>query len=344
MKKKTKYILGGGLAFIILVAIVVAYLSYLLLYAPNFTQTKDVYIYIDQQTDFEKLTQQLVDSAGCKNQSTFLLLAKLLDYPENIRTGKYLVEPGSGNILLLNKLRRGYQEPVKLTFNNIRLKKDLAIRLSEQLMLTEDDLLTRWNDPTYCDSLGFDTITISTLFIPNTYEVYWNISADALMKRMLNEYTQFWTAERREKASQINLSLIEVAILASIVEEESSKRDEYARVAGLYINRLMRGMPLQADPTVKFAVGDFTLRRILYRHLEVDSPYNTYMHAGLPPGPLRVPSPASLNAVLNYEKHNYLYMTAKEDFSGYHNFAVTLAEHNRNAQRYQAELNRRGIR
>lgn len=344
MKKRTKRILLIALLLVSILLITAAYIGYQLVLAPNFSTEKTTYIYIDDQTDFEQLTRQLKDSADCKNLTTFKFLADAVDYPENIRTGRYAILPGSDNLKVLNTLRRGSQSPVRLTFNNVRLKDDLAKRLSDQLMLSKDDLLTLWNDPTYCDSLGFDTLTITTLFIPNSYEVYWNTSAEGLMKRMLTEYNRFWNDARREKANQLNMSLIEVAILASIVEEETSKSDEYARVSGLYINRLKRGMLLQADPTVKFAVGDFGLRRILFSHLAIDSPYNTYMYAGLPPGPLRVPSPASMDGVLNYEHHNYIYMTAKEDFSGYHNFAVTLGEHSANARRYQAELNRRGIR
>ena len=223
------------------------------------------------------------------------------------------------------------------------MKTDLAERLERQLMLSGDDLLRLLDDSAYCASLGFTPETILTLFIPNTYEVYWNLSAEKLMQRMKREYDAFWTPARLSKAKAVGLTPIEVAVLASIVEEETAAADEYPVVAGLYINRLRRGIPLQADPTVKFAVGDFTLRRILFEHLKVDSPYNTYKHTGLPPGPLRVPSTRSIDAVLNYMKHNYLYMCAKEDFSGRHNFARTLAEHNRNARRYQAELNRRGF-
>lgn len=182
------------------------------------------------------------------------------------------------------------------------------------------------------------------MFIPNTYEVYWNTSAKNFMNRMKKEYDRFWNDSRKAKAKEIGMSPVEVAILASIVEEETAAYDEYPVVAGLYINRLKRNIPLQADPTVKFAWGDFTLQRILFSHLEIDSPYNTYKHTGLPPGPLRIPSIKGLDAVLNYQKHSYLYMCAKEDLSGRHNFAKTLAEHSRNAKKYQAELNRRKIK
>ena len=199
------------------------------------------------------------------------------------------------------------------------------------------------NDSTWCDSLGFTRETIPALFIPNTYEIYWNVSPERFMARMKQEYNRFWTEERRKKAEALGLTPVEVSTLASIVEEESAVADEYPTIAGLYLNRLKAGMPLQADPTVKFAAGDFALQRILDKHLAIDSPYNTYKYAGLPPGPIRIPSIRAIDAVLNPAHHRYFYMCAKEDFSGRHNFAATLAEHNRNANRYRAELNRRKI-
>jgi UPF0755 protein len=199
-------------------------------------------------------------------------------------------------------------------------------------------------DAKRCEALGFNTTTVKTMFIPNTYEVYWNISTERLVERLKREHDVFWNENRRNKAKELRLSPVEVSILASIVEEETAIADEMPIVAGVYINRLYKGMRLEADPTVKFAAGDFSLQRILFKHLEIESPYNTYLHGGLPPGPIRIPSIQGIDAVLNYSKHNYLFMCAKEDFSGRHNFAVTLREHNRNAERYRAELNRRGIR
>jgi UPF0755 protein len=181
------------------------------------------------------------------------------------------------------------------------------------------------------------------MFIPNTYEFYWTTSATEFAERMKTEYDRFWDTTRKQKAEEIEMSPVEVTTLASIVQAETTKTEELPRVAGLYINRLQRGIPLQADPTVKFAVGDFTLKRILNKHLEIDSPYNTYKHAGLPPGPINFPEISAIDAVLNYEDHNYLYMVAKPDFSGFHNFSTTLAEHNRNANRYRAALNERQI-
>jgi UPF0755 protein len=311
---------------------------------PNFAPQQTSYVYIDADRNFNDLCRQLADSANCSNINSFREAARILKYPANMRTGRYAIQPGTNNYALLTNLRRGQQEPLRITFNNIRLNEDLANRLSEQLMFTSQDLNTLLNDESSCESFGFTPVTIKTMFIPNTYEVYWNISAERFMERMKREYDAFWTEDRRSKARRIGLSPVEAAILASIVEEESAVTEEYPIIAGLYINRLHRGIPLQADPTVKYALGDFAIQRILYEHLRIDSPYNTYLYAGLPPGPLRIPSIQGLEGVLNYQKHNYLYMCAKEDFSGRHNFAVTLAEHNRNAERYRTELNRRGIR
>jgi UPF0755 protein len=315
------------------------------LYHPNFKipETTFVYIYEDNK-DFDVLCKVLRDSAGCRQIHLFKILAAYRKYPENMKSGRYAVDPDMNNRLLLNRLRFGQQTPVRITFNNIRLLDDLASRLTEPLMIGGEQLMSYLNDGKFCESLGFTRATVAAMFIPNTYEVYWNIPADKLLERMKREYTAFWNEERLKKAADLRLSPVEVSILASIVEEETAAPDEYPVVAGLYINRLYKGMMLQADPTVKYAVGDFTLRRILYCHLEVDSPYNTYLHEGLPPGPIRIPSIKAIDAVLHYTKHNYLYMCAKDDFSGRHNFAVTLSEHNRNAERYRTELNKRNIR
>lgn len=347
MKKKKnskRTFIIGILVFVCIVLTGVSVWMYRLLWVSNFVPAETVYVYVDNRKDFDDLCLQLSDSAGCICLGSFKQLARFLDYPDNMRTGRYAVEPGVSNLHLLNNMRRGQQVATRITFNNIRLKDDLVECLSNQLMMEKEDLSSLLKDSAYCDSLGFTTETINTLFIPNTYEVYWNITARNFMGRMKREYNRYWSEARLAKAKVLGLSPIEVSILASIVEEETAAVDEYPIVAGLYINRLRRGIPLQADPTVKFAVGDVTLQRILYKHLEVDSPYNTYKYIGLPPGPLRIPSIQGLNAVLNYTKHNYLYMCAKEDFSGRHNFAVTLSEHNRNAKRYQTELNRRHIR
>lgn len=327
----TLFLIGGGIC------------AYFLL-LPNFTSQQTAYVYIYPDRDFNNLCLQLQDSTDCKNINTFKQIAQFMKYPESMKTGRYAIEPGMNNLDLIRRLKRGNQEPIRITFNNIRIKEDLAQRLSDQLMIGSDELMTLMTDASYCESLGFTLPTIKAMFIPNTYEVYWNISADNLMQRMKREYDAFWNESRRNKANRIGISAIDVATLASIVEEESAVKDEYPVIAGLYINRLHKGIPLQADPTVKYALGNFALQRVLNEHLRVESPYNTYLNSGLPPGPIRIPSITGMDAVLNYKKHNYLYMCAKEDFSGRHNFAVTLTEHNRNANRYRAALNQLGIR
>lgn len=343
-KQGKRNIIIGVVVFLAFLLAGTAFWGYRLAWAPNFMPHTTVYLYIGKDKSFDNLCRQLVDSAHCSRIGTFKQLAGILKYPANMRTGRYALSPGMSNLDLLNDLRRGHQVATRLTFNNIRFKEDLAERLDEQLMADKEEILSLLNDSAYCDSLGFTTQTVTAMFIPNTYEVYWNIPAKKLMERMKREYNAFWTDKRLEKAKAIGLTPAEVAILASIVEEETAASDEYPIVAGLYLNRLHRGIPLQADPTVKFAVGDFSLQRILFEHLEIESPYNTYKYAGLPPGPLRIPTIKGMDGVLNYMKHNYLYMCAREDFSGRHNFAATLAEHNRNANRYRAELNRRKIR
>jgi UPF0755 protein len=300
-------------------------------------------IYINQKKDYNDLLFQLKYTARVKDINLFTQLATAMKYPENVKTGRYEITPKTTYLEAVRMLRSGRQTPVKLTFNNIRLKEDFAERIGTQLMFDSNILLERLRDPITTASLGFDTTTILTLFIPNTYEIYWNIPVDKFLERMKKEYNRFWTSERLKKADAIHLSPVEISILASVVEEETSAKSEYPIVAGLYINRLKKGMLLQADPTVKFAVGDVTLKRILNAHLQVESPYNTYKYSGLPPGPIRIPSISAINGALNYQEHYYLYMCAKEDFSGTHNFAVTLDEHSRNAQRYQAALNRKHI-
>lgn len=309
----------------------------------GFDTSKTVYIYINQGKNYNEVLRQIKDSAKVKSLSRFELVASFRDYPQNVKTGRYAIEPTDNIWMVVNKLNRKQQTPVKVTFNNIRLKADLTDRISEQLMFGKDELTAVVEDSARCAAYGFNAQTIVAMFIPNTYEFYWDVAAGTFMDRMKKEYDSFWTKARLDKAAKMNLTPLQISILASIVEEECMFADEYPIVAGLYYNRLRRGQLLQADPTVKYAVGDFSLQRILNKHLEIDSPYNTYKYPGLPPGPIRIPSIRGIDAVLNYAEHKYLYMCAKEDFSGRHNFAVTHAEHNRNAARYRQELNRRKI-
>ena len=231
-----------------------------------------------------------------------------------------------------------------LTIPEARTMEKLAAVLGRWLMMDSVEVATALTDNSYCQRWKYDTCTIAALFVPNTYEVYWNVTLDRFMERMVKEHAAFWNEERQEKAKAIGLTPNEVCTLASIIDEETANTAEKPMIAGMYINRLHTDMPLQADPTVKFAMKNFALRRIYRDMLLFDSPYNTYRNTGLPPGPIKIASIKGIEAVLNYVKHDFLYMCAKEDFSGTHNFAVTYNEHLRNAARYAAALNRRGIK
>ena len=304
---------------------------------------KTVYIFIEPSTKYNEVVSQIKKQVNLPSEKFFQMISERMNYPESIKTGRYAINDGMTMPEIIRILRSGNQSAVKLTFNNIRTKENLAGRISSQLMLDSMALLNVLKDETKLEALGFDTNTIVAMFIPNTYEVYWDTSIDKLLNRMQKEYTTFWNESRKTKAKEIGLSPIEVSTLASIVEEEATYSDEYPIVAGLYLNRLKRGQRLEADPTIKFALNDFSLRRILYKHLEVESPYNTYRNAGLPPGPIRVPSIKGIDATLSPQDHKYLFMCAKDDLSGRHNFATTHAEHMRNAALYQRALNERKI-
>ncbi len=262
----------------------------------------------------------------------------------DVRPGRYAIQGGDNIVDIFRRLRNGQQEPLNLVLPSLRTVDDLAGFLGRHLMLDSAEVAMAFADTAYIARYGYTRETLPALFIPNTYQMYWSIPLDNFMQRMRSENEAFWTAGRDAKAREIGLSHAEVATLASIVDEETARGDEKPTIAGLYLNRLRRGIPLQADPTVKFAVGDIALRRIRGEHLKVESPYNTYLHKGLPPGPIRIPSVGGIDAVLNHTVHDYIFMCAKEDFSGTHNFAATFREHLGNARRYQKALNERGIR
>ncbi|MDD2327543.1 MAG: endolytic transglycosylase MltG [bacterium] len=339
-KKHTPILWTAGILSLVLLA--AAIYLYRLIFAP-FLPEETVFIYIDEEKDYEEVVGQLDEKAGLPSGKIFRLLAERMHYPNNVKSGRYAIDPGMTMPDVIRLLRSGNQAAVKLTFNNIRTSEDLAGRLAQQLMVDSLTLLQSLRDPLVAENYGFSPENFVAMFIPNTYEVYWSTNVEGLLMRMKKEYERFWNDTRRKKAGKLNLTPEEVSTLASIVEEEATYTDEYPIVAGLYLNRLKRGMRLEADPTVKFSVGDFSLRRILYSHLEVESPYNTYKRAGLPPGPIRIPSIAAIEATLSPGQHDYLFMCAKDDLSGRHNFAVTHAEHARNAARYQRALNQRGI-
>lgn len=299
---------------------------------------KDYSLYIPTGADFQLVKDSLYLNDLIIDPNAFEWIAQRKNYPSHVKPGRYVLKDGMSNNQLCNLLRGGLQTPVKVTFNNMRDVRMLAGRISQQIEADSLSLVTLLDNQDTLRSLGFNRQTIPALFLPNTYELYWNTDASRFVKKMKKEYDRFWDEERLAKAKAINLTPIQVSILASIVDKETNKTDEMPRIAGVYLNRLRSGWLLQADPTLVFAVGDFELKRVLNVHKEVESPYNTYKYPGLPPGPICIPSLSAINAVLNAEKHNYYYFCAKEDFSGYHNFAKTLAEHNRNAQKYQHAL------
>lgn len=342
-KKKRNIILGIGLT-LILAGAACAGAIYHYFFAAPFQLTETAYIYIDRDDNIDSVYHKIIVTGQPKQMFGFEYQAEKNNYAEHIRTGKYAIKPGDNMRYLYRRLSMGYQTPINLTVGSVRTLDRIARNTGRQLMIDSIEVARLLADTSYIRSIGYTKETLPALFIPNTYEVYWDMSAEDFMQRMVKENKAFWNEKRMKQAEAIGLTPIEVSTLASIVEEETANAAEKPMVAGLYINRLKRGMLLQADPTVKYSMQDFALKRILYKHLEVDSPYNTYKYAGLPPGPIRVPSFQGLESVLNYTKHNYLYMCAKEDFSGTHNFATNSAQHAANARRYQQALNRRGIR
>ena len=306
------------------------------------TDKKEFHLFIPTHADYQQVKDSLYAHDLILNPTRFEWLCAKRDYPNHIHPGHYVLRDGMSNRQLTNLLRGGLQTPVKVTFNNQRDIPGLAGRIAQQIEADSMEIVSYLNRKEVLDSLGFDRRTIPALFLPNTYEFYWNTDAKAFVDRMKQEYDKYWNEERRNQAKAQGLTPVQVSILASIVDKETNQTDEMARIAGVYLNRLRDGWLLQADPTLVFALGDFELKRVLNVHKEVESPYNTYKYPGLPPGPICIPSLASINAVLNAEQHHFYYFCAKEDFSGYHNFAKTLAEHNRNAERYQRALGKVG--
>lgn len=304
---------------------------------------KELYLYIPTGSDYEDVVALLESHNLISNRKTFDWAASKKKYPGNIHPGRYRIRNNMSNNQLLNMLRSGLQEPVDLIINMARTPEELAGKITEQIEADREELLKLMRDETFLKQYGFNRYTILGMFVPNTYEFWWNTSAEGFFKRMYKEYDKFWNRQRMGMAKEANFTPNEVITLASIIINETNKEDEYRRIAGVYINRLNQGIRLQADPTVKYALGDFERQRILKADTYIESPYNTYLHAGLPPGPIAIPVIQAIDAVLHYEKHDYIFFCAREDFSGYHNFARTLDQHNKNARSYQKALNRRNI-
>ena len=316
---------------------------YQMLYSPNFLiNSKEKFIIINEKTEFNELIKSLERDTIINDILSFSVLSKIMEYQENIKEGAYKVNTNMSNYDMITMLRSGNQTPINITFSYARKMDDLAEKITKKLKMSDDDLMNYLYDNIE-DYNDFNKLDIISIFLPDTYEVYWNISPKKLTEKMYSEYKKFWNKERLIKLDKINLEQKEAIVLASIVASESRMLDEADRIAGVYMNRLNRNMRLQADPTLVFAANDYTIRRVLNKHKRIKSPYNTYIHKGLPPGPIRLASKDYIDAVLNYEKHDYIFMCAKEDFSGYHAFATNLTDHNRNAKKFQMALNLRKI-
>lgn len=325
-------------------------ISYYYLFT-SFTHVRETFLLlIDDDDTVDSVFTKLSPVANERAMNTLEKLISYSGYAQNIRSGRYAIASGEGTFTVFRKLKNGLQDPVRLTIPSVRTVDRLSAEISKHMMMDSTMLRKALTDETTCKKVGLNTNTILCLFIPNTYELFWNTSVDKFLERMKKESDNFWEGENREKAARLRLSPNEVITLASIVDEETSNNAEKPMIAGMYYNRLMlrnkeypQGMPLQADPTVKYALGQFHLKRIYKNMLQYNSPYNTYINVGLPPGPIRIPTLAGINAVLNLKRHNYLYMCAKEDFSGTHNFAKDYEEHLANAAKYAEALNKRGI-
>ena len=338
-----KFIISA-VGVLLVAAAAVAYVVYNAVMSPIVKNEQTVYIQVYPTDDMQRVEDMLASVVEFKTMIGFAPLMKHYKYDQRVKPGNYAIRPGDSMRDICLRLLSGNQTPVKLVVPSVRTLDRLAGAVGKQLMADSAAVITLLTDEHYLDSLGYSLATAPCMFIPNTYEVYWTMTPEQFVARMLKENKRFWNDARLAKAKAQGLTPSEVITLASIVDEETAKDDEKPLVAGLYLNRLKRGMLLQADPTVKYAVGDFELRRILYVHLQANSPYNTYKYAGLPPGPIRIPTIAAIESVLSPAKHSYIYMCAKEDFSGYHNFATTLTQHNANARRYQQALNKLGIK
>lgn len=320
------------------------YEFYTTVFSPNVVmEAEEGYFHVPTGSGFKQVSDLLQQKGIITNRASFEWLAQQLHYPENIRPGRYLLKNGMNNKELILLLRSGRQVPVKVVINNIRLREELAGKVGSLLEVDSVEVMRLMGDPVFTLKYGFEPETFPTIFLPNTYEFYWNTSGEEFVEKMAKEYKKFWNGERKAKAKKLGLEQSEVSILASIVEKESNFRSEHSTVAGVYLNRLRIGMPLQADPTLVFANRDFTAKRVLNSHKEIDSPYNTYRYKGLPPGPICIPDPRTIDAVLNAEQHSYIYFCAKADGSGRHAFATTYNEHLANAREFQRMLNRQGV-
>lgn len=337
-----------ALAFfaLLLIAAVFAWKPLRAVYLSGVPQNiENQFVCIPTGAPFDEVVAILLSQNAISDEDDFRWVAERMNYKKDkMRAGRFEVKPGWGNRELVAHLRTGEQAPVKVVLTNERLLEDIAGKVARFIEADSISLLETFRDPAFLSEIGYTPETLITAFIPNTYEMYWNTSAKDFMRRMLKEHEAFWSKnDRRAKAQALGLTPEQVYTVASIVERETNNAGEKPTIAGVYLNRLKIGMKLQADPTCVFATRDFGARRVTNWHLSYDSPYNTYMYVGLPPGPISMASIPSLDAVLNREQHDYLYFCAKPDDSGTHAFAATLAGHNVNANRFRAWLSSRGL-
>ena len=339
---KRRVLLYIFLIFAAIIAIASGIILYSM-YGPRIQPENNTVLYIPSGASYGQVMDSLKSKIEIKNPELFNWISEKKAYTTRIKPGRYVLDRTYSYISLINMLRSGNQTAVNVTFSGVRSLNDIAGKAGPKIEADSADLMAFFSDPGNYQGDGFSPETIITVFIPNTYKFMWNTDAKEFYRRMLREYKNFWNDERLAKAEEKGLDPLKVAVLASIIDDEVAKPDEKPRIAGVYLNRLKRGMPLQACPTIRYAWNDYTITRVLFKHLRIESPYNTYKYKGLPPGPIRCPSMEGLDAVLNAEDHNYIFFAAKNDFSGYHNFSSNLREHNRYAASYQQELNRRKI-
>lgn len=350
-KKKNKWSNGGkrlvsafGMVLFLSFAIM-GWNLYQRIFAPNVSDNKsDQIVYIPTGSTIDDVVLYLKEEGLILDTESFRWVADKMKYSENVKPGKYQLRKRMSNKELISLLRSGKQVPVRLTFSNLRTVYDLAGAVGGKIEADSAAIAFLFKDNSFLAKYGLNEENSLCLMIPNTYEFRWNTSAEEFFKRMSDEYKKFWTEQRKTKAKKAGLTQTQVCILASIVDKETRKNDEKPMIAGVYMNRYLKGWKLEADPTLVFASGDYSIRRVLNEHKEIDSPYNTYMYSGFPPGPICMPTIASVDAVLNYTKHNFMFFCAREDFSGYHSFAINYNQHLANARRFQRELDRRNIK
>lgn len=335
-----KYVKYLAIGLLLLGAFVSFYL-YSLVFGASVLETKE--LFVPSGSTYADLVDSLEENDLINQAALFFVLAEKMNLPNNVHGGRYIIEEGTSNYELIVKLRGGLQTPVNMVINNVNFKSDLAAKIASQIELDSAAVMSIIANKSSIENLGYTEDDILCLFVPNTYEVYWNISLESLLDKFEGFHDAFWSDTRKEQAAALGLSPNEVFILASIVEKEYKYADERSRIAGVYVNRLQKGMKLQADPTVKFALGDLSIKRVLTVHTEYDHPYNTYYYADLPPGPICLPETSTIDAVLNAEEHNYIYFCAKEDLSGYHTFSTNYNDHLKAARLYQSALNKLNI-